>query len=68
MLSRWEASCEFRNGFVQQHGRRMTVTVTASKQSEAEHQAQLDTCRKLGLSTMMHKGVKICSIKKLGRA
>lgn len=68
MQSRWEAACEFRNSFMQEDGRRVTVKVTASKQCDAEHQAQLETCRKLGISTMMHKGVKIHAIKNLGRA
>jgi hypothetical protein len=68
MVSRWEVSCEFRNSFMQEDGRRVTVKVTATKEHEAKHEAQLETCRKLGLSTMMHKGVKIHSIKNLGRA
>jgi hypothetical protein len=68
MLCRWEVSCEFRNGFMQENGRRVTVTVTAGKQSEAEHQARLGACRKLGISTMFHKGVKIHGIKNLRRA
>ncbi len=68
MLSRWEASCEFRNSFMSQHGRRVTVKVTAGKENEAERQAQLVACRKLGVSTMFHKGVKVHDIKNLGRA
>jgi hypothetical protein len=53
---------------MQEHGRRATVKVTASNQSEAEQQARLQACHKFGVSTMFHKGVKIHEMKNLGRA
>ena len=68
MQFRWEARCKFKNGFMQQHGTTCTVTVTAEKQADAEKTAQLKACDKFGVSTMMHRYVKVSEIKNAGRA
>lgn len=68
MRFKWEARCTFRNGFMQQHGAKETITVTATKENDAKSEARLAMCRKLGLSTMMHRYVHVDSIKNTGRA
>ena len=67
MTSRWEVRCQFSNLFMQEHGDKCTVEVHADDESAAKRKAQLEACHKLGISTMMHGGVKILSIKKLSR-
>lgn len=65
---KWEARCEFKNVHMQEHGTTCTVTVTSAKEADARHEAQLEMCRKLGLSTMMHRYVNVKSIRNVGRA
>jgi len=67
MTSRWEVSCQFGNVFMLEHGDKCTVEVYAEDEPAAKRKARLEACSKLGISTMMHGGVKILSIKKLSR-
>ncbi|MBU1292956.1 hypothetical protein KJ819_02715 [Patescibacteria group bacterium] len=68
MRYRWNAACQFNNVFMQEHGSRAEVAVIAENQTSAERLAKLEVCHKLGISTMMHGGVKIISINNMGRA
>ena len=53
---------------MQEHGRERAFSVTATKEADARREAQLEMCRKLGLSTGFHTYVRIESIKNTGRA
>lgn len=68
MRQKWEVTCEFKNGFMQEHGEKRTFSVTASSEKDARYDAKLEMCRKLGLSTMMHRYVSVQKIKSTGRA
>lgn len=68
MRQKWEVTCEFKNGFMQEHGAKRTFSVTASSERDARDEAKLDMCRKLGLSTGMHTYVDVQKIKSTGRA
>lgn len=53
---------------MQEHGATRTFSVTASSEKDARDAAKLEMCRKLGLSTMMHRYVDVKKIKSTGRA
>ncbi|MBU2220399.1 hypothetical protein KKD81_00500 [Patescibacteria group bacterium] len=65
MTSLWEVRCEFSNVFMLAHGTECTLEIRAESEPEAINKAQLKMCEGLGISTIMHRAVKVLSLKQL---